>query len=75
MLGSNSISVKEASKRYRLSESHIRNLLSKGVITGEKFAGVWMVDPSSLEKHKLAMYKLGKKKHGVWSSDSRDSGE
>ena len=59
MPDSNFISVKEASERYGYSGSHIRNLLSKGVIEGEKFASVWLVDPRSIEKHRTQMEQLG----------------
>lgn len=74
MLG-NFISVKEASERYGYSGSHIRNLLTRGVIEGEKFASVWMVDPQSIEKHKAQMEQLGKKKHGTWTSNSGGDGD
>ena len=60
------ISVKEASARYGYCESHIRSLLARGVIVGEKFAGVWIVDPTSTEQHQVQMEWLGKKKHGLW---------
>jgi hypothetical protein len=63
----NFISVKEASERYGYSDSHIRNLLGKGMIRGEKFASVWMVDRRSIEQHKATMDQLGKKKHGTWA--------
>ena len=69
------ISVKEASERYGYSGSHIRNLLSKGVLEGEKFASVWMVDPKSLEEHQAQMAQMGNKKHGVWANDSGDNGD
>jgi hypothetical protein len=59
------ISVTEASERYGYSDSHIRNLLIKGQIEGEKFASVWMVDARSLEKYKSRMEQLGSKKHGL----------
>jgi len=59
------ISVTEASERYGYSDSHIRNLLIKGLIEGEKFASVWMVDARSLEKYKARMEQLGRKKHGL----------
>jgi len=62
----NFISVNEASQEYGYCVSHIRNLLGKGVIKGEKFASVWMVDRSSIEQYHRAMGQLGKKKHGVW---------
>lgn len=62
----NFISVKEASQKYGYSVSHIRNLLGKGVINGEKFASVWMVDRGSLEQYQNTMDQLGKKKHGLW---------
>jgi excisionase family DNA binding protein len=66
MIG-NFISVKEASDRVGYSESHIRNLLDKGTITGEKIASVWLVDATSIEKYRARMERLGNKKHGVWA--------
>jgi hypothetical protein len=63
----NFISVKEACKRYGYSGSHIRNLLDKGVIAGEKFASVWLVDARSIEEYKQRMEDLGRKKHGLWA--------
>ncbi len=62
------ISVKQASEQSGYSSSHIRNLLSKGVLDGQKFANVWMVDCQSLEAHKAAMAQLGAKKHGAWAA-------
>ncbi len=64
----NFISVKQASECYGFSDSHIRNLLGKGIIRGEKFASVWMVDRRSIEAHRAAMDRLGKKKHGIWAT-------
>ena len=61
------ISVKQATEKYGYSGSHIRDLLSKGVITGEKIAGVWLVDPDSVAEHQARMERLGNKKHGVWA--------
>jgi len=62
------ISVREASERYGYSDSHIRSLLIKGLIRGEKFASVWMVDARSLETYKARMEQLGKRKHGLWAN-------
>ncbi len=62
------ISVKQATETYGYSGSHIRNLLGKGIIAGEKIAGVWLVDPKSLEEHQARMDQLGRKKHGTWAS-------
>ena len=64
------VSVKEASETYGYSESHIRNLLAKGLIAGDKFTSVWMVDPKSVEEYKSQMERLGKKKHGTWVQNS-----
>ena len=61
------ISVKQATETYGYSGSHIRSLLGKGVIKGEKIAGVWLVDPLSVEAYRARMEKLGKKKHGTWA--------
>ena len=65
------ITVKEASRQFSYSESHLRGLLSRGVIQGEKFASVWMVDPRSIEKHRLRMEQLGEKKHGLRTGASQ----
>ena len=64
------ISVREASETYGYSESHIRNLLAKGLISGDKFTSVWMVDPKSVEEYKAQMERLGRKKHGTWVQNS-----
>ena len=66
------ISVKQATETYGYSGSHIRNLLAKGMIEGEKIAGVWLVDPNSLEEHQARMERLGNKKHGVWARAASD---
>jgi hypothetical protein len=74
MIGDSFISVQEASARYGYSGSHIRNLLSRGLVTGEKFAGVWLVDPGSVERYRVQMERLGNQKHGTWAGESRASG-
>jgi hypothetical protein len=61
------ISVRQATETYGYSGSHIRNLLAKGMIEGEKIAGVWLVDPLSVEAHQARMEQLGSKKHGTWA--------
>lgn len=66
------ISVKQATEKYGYSGSHLRDLLGKGVITGQKIAGVWLVDPHSVEEYQARMERLGNKKHGTWA---RASGE
>lgn len=62
------LSVKDASAQFGYSESHIRGLLIKGVLSGHKFASVWMVDRVSIAAHKAAMETLGTKKHGMWAN-------
>ena len=74
MPDNSAISVKEASERYGYSGAHIRGLLAKGVIEGEKFANVWMVDPTSIEQHRARMEQLGNRKHGTWADVSDDAG-
>ena len=70
----NLISVKEASERFGYSGSHIRGLLSRGLMAGQKLAGVWLVVPKSIEEYRDRMNQLGKKKHGIWASSDDDSG-
>ena len=74
MIGDSFISVQEASARYGYSGSHIRNLLGRGLVTGVKFAGVWLVDPGSVERYRVQMERLGNRKHGTWAGESRDAG-
>jgi len=64
------ISVKQVTEKYGYSGSHIRSLLGKGTLKGEKIAGVWLVDPASVEAYQDKMERLGKKKHGVWATPS-----
>jgi excisionase family DNA binding protein len=59
------ISVKEASEKYRLSDSHIRRLLISGVLQGRKFGNAWAVQVTSLDRYCFQMQALGKKKHGL----------
>ncbi len=66
------LSVKEASVQFGYSESHIRSLLIKGVLAGQKFASVWMVSRASVAAHKQAMESLGAKKHGLWAGAEDD---
>ena len=66
------ISVKQATEKYGYSGSHLRDLLSKGVICGEKIAGVWLVDPDSVAEHQARMERLGNKKHGTWARGSAE---
>jgi len=70
------ISVKQATETYGYSGSHIRTLLGKGILEGEKIAGVWLVDPRSLEAYQARMEQLGNKKHGTWarSDEQEDAG-
>ena len=74
MMGDSFISVQEASLRYGYSGSHIRNLLAKGIVRGVKFAGVWLVEPGSVERHRMQMERLGNRKHGTWAGESREAG-
>ena len=67
------ISVKQATEQYGYSGSHLRNLLGKGVISGEKIAGVWLVDPLSVEAYQARMERLGNKKHGTWARTTGNS--
>jgi len=68
-MAGNFISVREASKRFGYSGSHIRQLLLANKIEGQKFANAWMVDAESLQEYRARMEMLGKKKHGVWANN------
>ena len=61
------ISVKQVTERYGYSGSYIRDLLARGVISGEKIAGVSLVDSVSVEAHQARMARLGNRKHGTWA--------
>ena len=41
--------------------------MGKGILEGEKIAGVWLVDPQSVEAYQARMKRLGNKKHGTWA--------
>jgi excisionase family DNA binding protein len=55
------ISTAEASKRYGLSDSQIRQLLIRGRIRGRKIARNWLVEPSSIEAYLANRPKRGLK--------------
>ncbi len=59
------ISVKEASEKYGLSDSHIRRLLINGAIKGRKFGNAWAVEIASVDSYMSQMQTLGAKKYGV----------
>ena len=69
------ISVKQATETYGYSGSHIRTLLGKGLIEREKIAGVWLVDPTSLEEDQARTELFGNKKHGSWARAAVDESE
>ena len=64
------VSVREAGETYGYSESHIRSLLAKGLISGAKFTTVWLVNPTSVQEYKAQMAQLGARKHGTWVQHS-----
>lgn len=43
------ITIQEAIKRYKLSDSYLRRLLRQGKIRGRKLGTTWILDPASIE--------------------------
>jgi excisionase family DNA binding protein len=49
------ITTTEAAKRLGLTDTRIRAMLDSGILQGEKFGPVWMVDADSVARRKRAM--------------------
>jgi excisionase family DNA binding protein len=45
------ITVTEASAKCGLSPQHLRYLVKKGLITGRKSGGTWLLDEASLKRY------------------------
>lgn len=55
------ITVTEASAKCGLSPQHLRYLLKKGLVTGRKSGGTWLLDEASLKRYLAHPRKPGPK--------------
>lgn len=58
----NLILVTQATKQSSYSPQHIRWLIRKGQVKGEKQGGIWLVDQEDLLRYEQQMEKLGTQK-------------
>ncbi len=54
--------IAQAAKESSYTPDHIRLLLRKGTIAGEKIGGTWLVDLDDLKRYEQEMEELGSKK-------------
>ncbi len=58
----NLILITQAAKQSSYSPQHIRLLIRKGQIKGEKQGGIWLVDLEDLQRYEQQMEALGPQK-------------
>ena len=46
------LTVKEAANELGYHPDHLRRILRKGIVKGETFSGVWMIDRQEVERIK-----------------------
>jgi hypothetical protein len=56
------VSVSRAAEQSIYQAAHIRQLLRKKFIRGEKQGGIWLVDPESLKEYEKRVEEEGSKK-------------
>ena len=54
------LTVKEAASKLGYHPQHLRRLLRSGKVKGERFSGVWMVDPAEVERIKALQRPSGR---------------
>ena len=55
--------VSQAAQESDYSDIHIRLLLRKGQVKGQKVGGIWLVDLDDLKRYESEMKRLGTQKH------------
>ena len=58
----NLVLVAQAARDSSYSAIHIRLLLRKGLVRGEKVGGTWLVDAEDLKRYEDEMLRLGNRK-------------
>ena len=69
---SNLVMIKQALQYTEYSADHVRELLSKGTIKGEKVGWIWLVDLDSLREYEQNMKEAGNSKYRPKSLDKID---
>lgn len=59
----NLVLVEQAAKESEYHPDHIRYLVRKKLIQGEKHGGIWLIDLDSLKEYEAAMNEQGAHKH------------
>lgn len=62
------IQLKEAAPLAKLSESHLRNLLSRGRVEGIKLGTTWFTTKAAIDTYLALGYKPGPKPHNKAST-------
>ena len=65
------ITTKEAAELTGYFVTHVRHLIRKGHIKGQKFGRDWMVDRDSVLAYAKEMEQLGEAKYDPWRTGSR----
>ncbi len=59
----NLVLIEQAAQESDYHPNHIRYLVRKSLITGEKHGGIWLVDLDSLKAYEQRMKEEGTSKH------------
>lgn len=66
--------IEHAAKESSYHPNHIRYLVRKGLIKGEKYGGIWLIDVDSLKAYEAAMKAEGTQKHTPGKYREQDEG-
>ena len=58
----NLVLISQAAEESDYTDIHIRYLLRKGLVKGQKPGGIWLVDLDDLRRYETEMKELGSKK-------------
>jgi len=71
----NSVLVAQAAQNSLYSSSHIRYLIRKSLVSGQKVGGIWLVDRDDLSRYERQTTKQGMRKHTPYRYRRTDTTE
>jgi len=65
----NLVLITQAAAHSDYSVGHLRHLVRKGLVKGEKQGGIWLIDLDDLQAYEQRMEELGTQKHTPRTDD------
>ncbi len=59
----NLVLISQAVEHSKYHANHLRYLVRKGFVAGQKHGGVWLLDLADLQKYEQKMEEMGAQKH------------